>query len=283
MLRRCIALAFLAVFISSPAWSYVHRESVEKVIPAEGRSTIRVSNPTGLIKVRPADGANVVLEAKKVAKAKTEDEARDLAEKARVRVIERGDEIEIKVELPSKTKHKSLLGGILKLSVSTHVTVELYLDVPSSMELHLGSTSGDIDVEGARAGGHLGAASGDIWVSDCVGDFSIGVASGDIEVEGVEVSGEVVVNTSSGDVTVHSVARGAVEVEIACSSGDIELVVAKGSSYHLELGTVSGGISCKVPLTVEKVSRRELRGDVGSGGGSVILSTSSGDIRVREG
>ena len=56
-----------------------------------------------------------------------------------------------------------------------------------------------------------------------------------------------------------------------------------GGSYRLEISSVSGAIYTKVPLSVEKVTRHELSGDVGSGKGSVTLSTSSGDIKVYEG
>lgn len=353
MLRRVVALAILIAFVGTPAWAYVHRESVEKVIPAEGKTSIHVSNPTGLIKIRPASGSEVILEAKKIAKAKVKDEAVELAESARVRVVEGGEGIEIDVELPSREKHKSIFGRILKLSVTRNVTVEIYLQVPASMELHLSSTSGDIDVEGTLAGGHIGATSGDVWVSECGGNFSVGVASGDVEISHIdgdlqlssasgnvtvkeiggsvgvstasgdfvgrdiegsftldgasgevtvdhckgqievstasgdvwlkEVSAKVTVDTSSGDVTVHTYSKRAIDVGISCSSGDVEFMAAAGSSYHLEISSVSGGIYCKVPLSVEKVSRRELRGDVGSGRGKVILSTSSGDIRVLEG
>jgi DUF4097 and DUF4098 domain-containing protein YvlB len=353
MLRRILASAFIAALISTPAWAYVHRESVEKVIPAEGLTSIRVINPNGLIKIRPAGGSEVMLEAKKIAKGKDEDEAVKLAEAARVRVVEGGDRIEIEVELPSREKHKSILGEVLNLSASRNVMVELYLEVPASMELDLSSTSGDVDVEGSLAGGHIGATSGDVLLADCSGDFVIGVASGDMEIEriqgnlqlssasgniavgevdgrvdvstasgdftakGIEkslmldgasgevtvddckgrvevstasgdvwlksVSGEVTVNTSSGDVTVYIADKRNIDVEINCSSGDVEFAAPSGSSYHLEITSVSGAIYCKAPLSVEKVTRRELRGDVGSGSGTVILGTSSGDIRVLEG
>jgi len=353
MLKRIVVLAIIGAVLGAPAWAYVHRESVEKVIPADGRTSIHVSNPTGLIEIRPAGGSDVILRAKKIAKAENEDEAIELAQEARVRVVEGGDGIEIDVELPSRQKEKSILGRILKLSVSKNVTVELYIEVPPSMELHVSSTSGDIDVEGALGGGQIGATSGDVWVTDCAGDFSIGVASGNAEIDNVdgnlrlssasgdvtvkdiagdvgvstasgdfvgkdidgyftldgasgevtldhctgkvdvntasgdvwlkEVSAEVSVNTSSGDVTVNIFAEEDIDVGISCSSGDIEFTSPEGSSYHLEINSVSGGIYCKVPLSVDKVSRRELRGDVGTGRGRVILSTSSGDIRVHEG
>jgi hypothetical protein len=352
MLRKAVALTLLVLLVSSPAWAYVHRESVEKTIPVEGRGVIRISNPNGLIQLRPGVGANVVLEAKKIAKAKGEDAARVLAEDARVRIVEGPDEIEIKVEIPTRIKHGTSLGELLGFSKRRHVIVEIYVEVPPSMEVILSTASGDVDVEGVLSGGQINTTSGDVWVSDCEGDFTVGVASGDVEIEGIvgelslsassgelsvrdisgsvevsaaggdfigknigdsfsldgasgnvtlegcggrieistasgdvwlkDVTSNISVNTSNGDVTAFAVDGGPVNVEISCSAGDIELTVAEGSSYRLDISNVSGAIYTKVPLSVEKVTRHELRGNVGSGAGSVILSTSSGDIKVQE-
>lgn len=352
MIRKTAAMAFLVLLVGSPAWAYVHRESVEKSIPAEGRNVIQISNPNGLIQLRPGSGPDVSLEAKKIAKAKDEDEARSMAEEAKVRIVEGPDEIEIRVEMPSRLKRGMGLCELLGFSKSRHVTVELYVEVPPSMEVVLSTTSGDVDVEGVLSGGRVNTTSGDIWLSGCEGDFIVGVASGDVEIEGIvgelslssssgelsvkdvrgavdvsvasgdfvgkgisgsfnlggasgdatledcdgeidistasgdvwlkNVTSRMSVNTSSGDVTAYALKGGPVDARISCSSGDIELTVVKGSSYRLEIGSVSGAIYTKVPLAVEKVSRHELRGNVGSGKGLIALSTSSGDIKVCE-
>jgi len=352
MIRKAAASTLLVLLVSSPAWAYVHRESVEKTIPVEGRSAIRISNPNGLIQLRPGVGAEIRLEAKKIAKAKGEDAARDLAEEAKVRIVEGSDEIEIRVEIPSRLKHSTGLGELLGFSKRKQVTVEIYVEIPASMEVILSTASGDVDVEGVLSGGEINATSGTVWISDCKGDFVVGVASGDVEIEGIvgelslsassgelsvkDISGsvqvsaasgdfigrgisesfshdgasgnvtledcggeidintasgdiwlknvisDISVNTSNGDVTAFAIDGGPVNVEISCSSGDIELTVARGGSYRLEVSSVSGAIYTKVPLSVERVTRHELSGDVGSGAGSVTLSTSSGDIKVYE-
>jgi hypothetical protein len=352
MIRKTFASTLLILLIGTPAWAYVHRESVEKEIPVEGRSIIRIANPNGLIQLRPGGEGEIVLDARKIAKAEGEDAARDLAAEARVRVVEGSDEIEIRVEIPSKIKHSRSLGELLGFSKRKHVTVELYVDVPPSMEVILSTASGDVDVEGVLSGGEIGATSGDVWVSDCRGDFEIGVASGDVEIEGIigelklsassgeisvkdisgsvevsaasgdfvgegigesfsldgasgsvslegcggkveistasgdvwlkDVTSEIHVNTSSGDVTAYAVNGGPVDVNISCSSGDVELTIPVGGSYTLEISSVSGSINTKVPLSVQKVTRHELRGEVGSGEGSVSISTSSGDIKLLE-
>ena len=353
MKRMSVALVLLTILAGPPAWAYVHRESVEKTIPVDGRTAISVSNPSGLIKVRPVDGAVVALEATKVAKATNEGAARELAEQVKVRIVEGSDEIEIKVEIPSRFERGSGISDFLGIGTRRQVEVELYIQVPPSMKVKLATASGDVDVEGVEAGGDIDAASGDVWVSGCSGDFTVGVASGDAEVAGIrgnlsissasgglsirdirgsvevsiasgdfvgrmiegtfsldgasgdvtveeckgevdvdtasgdvwlkDVVSELSVNTSSGDVTAYTRADGVPSVDISCSSGDIELSLPETGSYRLEIGTVSGSIHCKVPLSVEKVTRHELRGKVGSAKGSVNLNTSSGDIKVHVG
>lgn len=352
MIRKTVAIALLALLVGTPAWAYVHRESVEKDIPVEERKLVRIANPNGLIQLRPGAGGRIRLEARKIARAKDEDTARDLAAEARVRVVESSDEIEIRVEIPSRVSQNTSLGELLGFTKRRHVTVELFVEVPPSMEVALHTASGDVDLEGVRSGGEISATSGDVWVSDCEGDFIVGVASGDVEIEGIvgelelssasgelsvrDISGSVVVSaaggdfvgkrigksfnldgasgsvsledcggrveistasgdvwlkgvkadisvsTSNGDVTAFTLNGEQVNVEISCSSGDIELTVPGNSSYKLEISSVNGAIYTKVPLSVQKVSRHELLGNVGSGKGSVSLSTSSGDIKLLE-
>ncbi len=353
MIKKAAVLAILTLAAVSQGWAYDHRESVERVIPVEGRDAIRVSNLNGLIKIRPGDETTVRVEAVKIVKADDMDEAEELAAEARVRVVEDPDDIEIEVEIPSDYRQGSGLGGLLGFSTRKRIVVELYIEIPSRMAVYLASTSGDIDVEDLEGGGELSSASGDIWLRDCSGRFHVGVASGDVEIDGLEgdlrlsaasgqlnvkdvrgsieasvasgdfmgsmitgsfklegasgdvtvedcggrvdvrtasgdiwlrdVVSELTVSTSSGDVSAFTVLSTDVDIEISCSSGDIELRMEEGSSFRLELASVSGSIHCKLPMAVEKVSRHELRGVVGSGDGSVDLVTSSGDIRVYEG
>jgi DUF4097 and DUF4098 domain-containing protein YvlB len=353
MVKRAAAFTLTAVLLSSPAWAYVHEESVEKTIPAGGRTAVVVSNPNGLVKIRPADGGDIELEAKKIVKAKGEDSAVDVAEDVKVRVVEGSDKIEIIVEIPSRYKRGSGIADFLGLSSRSHVTVDLYIDAPPSLRAIVSTASGDVDIEGLDAGGEIDVTSGDVWLADCSGDFTVGVASGDVEIEEItgdldlssasgevrvrdirgsvdvsiasgdflgkmiegsfrldgasgdvtvencagavdvstasgdvvlkSVSGELTVDTSSGDVTAEVTDAGVMDVRVSCSSGDVELSVPSGASYALDIGSVSGSIHCKVPLSVEKVTRNELRGVVGGGAGSVSLNTSSGDIKIYEG
>jgi len=351
-MTRRIAPLLLVAFLATPARAHVYRESVQRTIPVDGATVIRVTNPNGLVRIRPAEGSEIQLVAKKIARAGDEDEARLLASRARVSVAEGPEEVRIKVEVPSRKRQKSGLAALFGFVRRSRVAVDLFLDVPEGMRIELTTASGDIDVEGMRAGGEVSATSGDVWLSDCRGDFSISVASGDVEIEAVEgklrlssASGElsvrdiagpvsvsvasgdfdgadiegsfaldgasgdvnlercegeievstasgdvwfedvvplVSVSTSSGDVTVSTAGGDDVDVGISCSSGDIELELPRGASYTLKISTVSGMIHTSVPLSIENLSRHELRGKVGSGRGSVRLSTSSGDIVVDE-
>ncbi len=256
MLRRGAAFMLVAVLMSSPALAYVHEESVEKTIQAEGRSAIVVSNPNGLVKIRPADGTAIVLEANKIVKAKSEDEARDVAEDVKVRIVEGSDKIEIIVEIPSKYKHGSGISDFLGLTSRSHVTVDLYIESPLALETSVSTASGDVDVEGLEAGGDISVTSGSVWLAGCAGDFTVGVASGDVEVE--NISGNLDLSSASGGIKVRDV-RGSVEVSVA--SGDFLGKMIEGS---FRLDGASGDV------TVERC------------GGGIDVSTASGDVVLKD-
>jgi hypothetical protein len=263
MIKRAAAFTLMAVLMSSPASAYVHEESVEKTIRAEGKADIVVSNPNGLVKIRPADGTEIVLEAKKIIKAKGEDAARDVAEDVRVRVVEGSDRIEIIVEIPSKYKRGSGIGDFLGFSSRSHVTVDLYIDAPSWLKASVSTASGDVDIEGLESGGEIDATSGDVWLAACSGNFTVGVASGDVEIE--EIRGDLSLSSASGGVTVRDI-RGSVEVSVA--SGSFLGKMIEGS---FKLNGASGDV------TVDKCDGAV---DVSTASGDVVLKSVSGELLV---
>ena len=69
--------------------------------------------------------------------------------------------------------------------------------------------------------------------------------------------------------------------KITTHNGAIEVIVGENTSANLKCETHNGGISCDVPVTVENVSRRQLTGTLGTGGGTLDIKTHNGAIRIK--
>lgn len=127
------------------------------------------------------------------------------------------------------------------------------------------TASGDVWVERAGETVSVNTASGDVQLQQAGGEVSVSTASGDLS---IAAAGSVRASTASGDINLHSTARG--EVGLKTVSGDMLIGVEAGAEVYLDLSSLSGKIKSQLAET-----------DGGSGAGLQLRCRSvSGDIRV---
>jgi hypothetical protein len=129
------------------------------------------------------------------------------------------------------------------------------------------SASGDFGAE--EVGGKVRAktASGDISVRRAGGEVDISLASGDVEIGDAATS--VRVRSASGDVRVRCARSGKVRVETA--SGDISVGVAPGVGAYLDIESMSGDMSCTLPVQETSAEGATLE---------LVCRSASGDIEI---
>ncbi len=157
----------------------------------------------------------------------------------------------------------------------------------SALALHTASgdvtaalVTGDVTVQSAsgdvllsKAGGNLTiqTASGDIQATQVDGEVRLNTSSGDVAVG--YCSGSVAAHTTSGDIDLGGVAAG--RVELASTSGDIEVAVVPGLGVYLDLASTSGDVrSDLVP--------GDDQGDGADATVEIRCRSLSGDIRIRK-
>jgi hypothetical protein len=107
--------------------------------------------------------------------------------------------------------------------------------------------------------------------------LDVEVFSSDVVVK--EVRGRQRVHSFSGEIEVGG-ADGAIDAETF--SGDISVNLVQGSSASVDFDSFSGSLKTDVPMTYRSsISRRRIRGDIGSGGTDYHFKTFSGDVRIR--
>jgi DUF4097 and DUF4098 domain-containing protein YvlB len=173
-------------------------------------------------------------------------------------------------------------------SVSGNITLT---GTQGVLDIH--STSGDVKVDSGTLR-NVHTVSGDILLRSVRGDIQVQSTSGDILTEGT--GGTVEAHTISGDMTI----SGLTLREATSTSGDIR-INPTGFSDAVKLASVSGDITVRMPssvnadlsmetvsgdlinrsnqsITATQISRRKISGRIGSGGNSIRVHTTSGDV-----
>lgn len=172
---------------------------------------------------------------------------------------------------------RGVRGGLALVSGSGDIRLD---DVGGGVK----AVTGSGDVRAVHLAGGLDArtGSGDIEVvMSGPGDVRAATGSGDAAIRGVD--GSVAVDTGSGEVEVEGYPRAAWKVDT--SSGDVRLRLPAGIGFEVDLATSSGDIEVGRPVQTVvqgRVSRDEdhVTGRVGAGGSMVQVSTGSGDVSV---
>jgi DUF4097 and DUF4098 domain-containing protein YvlB len=135
-------------------------------------------------------------------------------------------------------------------------------------ELDVKVASGDVEFEEISGEAAVNTASGDVQL-ERVGTAKVNSASGDVQIE--ESAAGADVNTASGDVQIRSVVSG--EVRVNSASGDIDVGIAKGSRLWVDAQTLSGDTTSELDLesgeTIEtdegplvELKARSMSGDI---------------------
>ncbi len=162
-------------------------------------------------------------------------------------------------------------------------TVSFVITLPrgiKTIEAH--SVSGSVTVRGVGAGidQNLSTISGSI---ETTGARNLDASSTSGSVQFVFAGSRLDAHTVSGSIEgrIESLDQGG-SVSVRTVSGGVGLDAPSGLDAVVSLHSVSGGISCELPLAATEQRRNWLEGRIGSGSGRMDVTTTSGQITVRK-
>lgn len=229
-------------------------EQSEKTSRTLRVSELDLSNLSGDITITRGGGGSVQLEAVKIARAGTADEAREMLKYVSIDITERGSRAEVKA-IYSGHQERARQRRNLNVSVAYTVTA------PEGTKISASSLSGSISVSDIKGELSLVTLSGDVRVTNAARVLSAKSTSGDVEISGLRSDIGLEANAVSG--AVHLRDSSAPRARLGSISGDI--VVTNVQSGRITAETMSGNVTFTTPL--EKNGRYE-------------LSSHSGVIRV---
>jgi hypothetical protein len=143
-------------------------------------------------------------------------------------------------------------------------SIDFEVRLPRRLKLSANSVSGDVEVNG---------------VGDEVRARSV---SGDVRLERVRAP-SVTASSVSGDVEVQIDAlTGQGDLRFTSVSGNVSLQLPRPLDADVTLKTVSGELDSDFQMTIQGgMSRRSLSARIGRGGRDLVLTTVSGDVKLR--
>lgn len=188
------------------------------------------------------------------------------------------------VRINGAIKAQSGEGGISLDQITGAVEVR-----SSAGDVRLGSVEGPIDIavtDGSTFGELL---FGPVTVRQPTGEIDLQWVQGDIRVKTASAkitirqeNGSLDLTSGTGNIAVQTNLDSEHDYFVETQSGNIELSVPENASGTLDIRSQAGNIRTDVPVMIKAMSKRQLKGEFGSGGVRISLVSTSGDVTVAQ-
>jgi len=262
----CSLLVLIGCDVQIGDWQQAKYErTIQSQAPLAAGSTLAAETRFGSVTIAGADVGDCNVTAKITARAPTEEEAKQIAEKVKIRLKQDAQTLRVVAEQPHLKSKRSI-------SISYNITV------PKQTNVECASSYGPLELSGLNGDVRGKTSSGSVAGDNIQGSVQLETAYGSVTCR--HVSGDnIKLKSSSGEITAEHV-KGPVQLQtsygsINCndvSGGDIKL---KTSSGKIALSKASFG-DCDVDTAYGSIRTDELTGN------SIRLHSASGSITVRQ-
>ncbi len=211
---------------------------------------VHIGNTNGRIEVEGVDGSAVEVRAERIAKAATDEGARELLPRIVIREDAKPDRISIETERMS---------GIM---IGANFEVRYHVRAPKNAAVDLSNTNGAVVVNGLAGRVNAHTTNGAVTTRDLTGRVEARTTNGSVNVDVASVKSPIVLRTTNGSVTLHVPENAQADVTATWTNGGI---------------SVGDGVK----IDVSERSRRRFEGKMNGGGTPIELHTTNGGIRLR--
>jgi putative adhesin len=239
--------------------------------------SLSVDNASGDVQITGWDQSKV-----EVTEIKSSWSSDDLP-RLQTQVNAQGDSLSLRADYPDDCTNCDITYHI-RAPQGAHVTVDSaggdVTVVSVSGPVRVESSSGDITVHDISGAAHLHTSSGSLTIDNATDAVEGDTSSGDIDASGLTANADLI--SASGDVKADFAAFAAVKnVILESTSGDVTIEVPRGTGFRVEASTGSGDIHSNLALPIsERDSGADVDAQVGTGAAMVQLRATSGDIHV---
>ncbi len=237
--------------------------------PLSSGSGFEARTHNGSIEIAGADVTDCNLTATITARARTEEDAKKLAERTTVKLESFGDRLIARIDKPTFLTNQS-------------VSVGLDVQVPNESDLELTTHNGSIVIRNITGRLNGTTHNGKITAEQVSGTAELHTHNGSVTCR--EISGDSRLKSHNGSIKVYysKAAPSVCDISLITYNGGIEIETPSNFTGEFDASTHNGSIRTDLPITiVGKVSKSRLSGKIGSGPGKLHLETHNGSIRIK--
>ena len=228
------------------------RETFSKTVRIGRTGILDVQNLSGNIEIVRGGGDDATIEVTKIARARTQEEARALLPLVTVEINNRADRADIRTLYTQDEGHRRR---------NFSVSVNYMIRAPQGTRITARSLSGNLKATDIRGELALETASGNVQIVNAARVTKAKTLSGNVELTNIDSDAALDAGTMSGNV-----------------------IVRQAKARRMELGTVSGSVIVQ-DVETERLNATSLSGNVEfSGklakGGRYELKSNSGNVKV---
>ncbi len=287
---------FAAITVRAGEYTFQY----QKIVEIQQPMMLDLSLVAGNVTITGNSEDRVMIDAVKTVRGSNHDEAEEVADHIEIHVSSSNNTVKIETNyLKMVNRSRSFWNKLFGSSGSdSYGMVDYHISVPSqtsvtvnSMEalIVLTSLEGDINItnsSGATRGEYL---FGPITISQPVGEVDLKWIEGDIRVKSTssriaiqQSRGAIDVATYSGSVNIQTQLDSPKNYYVETTSGSVDFTVPTYSAGVLNIETKSGEIKSDIPVAIKSVSRRRLVGEFGGGGPTISISSTTGDVEIKQ-
>jgi len=249
---RTLAAAFAVLALAGPVHAapaaFDETEHITRTLTLEPGGTLRLKNFSGHVTITGTDRSEVVIDA-------TRRGTRSQLDRIKLDIHTSGSNT---IFVEANQRDSSWWG------FSSHNVVETDFDikVPRRTQLDLDVFSSPVTVTGVDGSHKMHGFSSAIVLND--------------------VTGSVRAHTFSGSVTIRQKSwQPDQTIDVDTFSGSIQLQVPDNARGDVTFKTFSGHLNSQMPLTMQSSSGKQLRAELGGGGGGTLrFKTFSGSVKI---
>jgi len=268
----CLLIVITGCSIGTGCSQQSKYEKTEQLsAPMADLEAVDVETGFGSIKIVGGDVTDCKIKAEIFAQAPTDEEAKQLAEKVKIKLEPVDKTLNIIVDKP-KIRNNRCIG------------VSFDIIVPRRTNIDCSTSFGSIKLKDIRGNVNVRTSFASIECENIEGSVDLETSYGKIKCRNI-TSTDINARSSFGNINIACSPETSPEIDadIATSYGNIEFATPPGFSGRVDLETSFGSIRTDLPITVKgRISKDRIKGSVGQGNGKLRLKTSFGSIRIGE-
>jgi hypothetical protein len=225
-------------------------EEWTKTYPLSAGGEVRIGNTNGKVDIEGVDGSTVEVRAEKIARAATDDGARQLLPHITITEDVKPERVSIET---------ARISGML---IGARYEVEYHVKAPKTAVITARTTNGLVTLNGLTGKVVARTTNGGVRATDLRGSVDASSTNGAVSVDLASVGGD--------------------RIALSTTNGGVTLNVPENAKADVVATWTNGGMSVNgLTLDVSEKSRRRFEGKLNGGGTPIELHTTNGGIRLR--